>query len=147
MLPPHIFIALYLSLVVGEKHVYNIYNTEIHNKIGNILYHARPLHNNFSWYSTSRDILLNRKKTTHTLTHTPKHPGLFMASIGDTIILHMFTHHENGDTRLTFNDPSWPVNYHRVQTFYRTTGDITPYSQMGSFNTLYSPSYTVYSPC
>ena len=39
-------------------------------------------------------------------THTPPH--MFMASIGDTIILHMFTHHANGNTQLTCDDLSWP---------------------------------------
>ena len=32
---------------------------------------------------------------------------------------------------MTSVDPSWPVNYQRVQTFYRATGDITPYSPNG----------------
>ena len=74
---------------------------------------------------------------THTHTHTPHTPTLpnthrFMASIGDTTILHMFTHHANGDIRFTSNDRSWPVNYHRVQTFYSATGDITPIAKGGA---------------
>ena len=41
--------------------------------------------------------------TLFTHTHTPP---VLMASIGDTIILHMFTHHANGETRLTCDDLS-----------------------------------------
>ena len=38
--------------------------------------------------------------------HPP--PRLFMASIGDTMFLHMFTHYANGDIQLTCDDLSWP---------------------------------------
>ena len=36
-------------------------------------------------------------------------------------------------------DPSSPVNYQRVLTFYRATGDITPYSQMGALTHSIAP--------
>ena len=45
--------------------------------------------------------------TPHTHPTSPTHPHVFMASIGDIIILHMFTHPANGNIRLTCDD--WNV--------------------------------------
>ena len=36
-----------------------------------------------------------KRKQNKTKQNTPPHPHVFMASIGDTIILHMFTHHSS----------------------------------------------------
>ena len=87
---------------------------------------------------------------THTHTHTPHtHTQVLMASIGDTIILHMFTHHENGDTRLTCDDLSWPQLTCKLSDssdFLQGNWQHYPHGQMGSFNTPYSSSYNVYSP-
>ena len=80
----------------------------------------------------------------HTHTHTPPPPTqVLIASIGDTIILHMFTHHENGDTMWW---PQLTCKLSDSSDFLQGNCQHYPHGQMGSFNTPYSPSYTVYSP-
>ena len=62
-----------------------------------------------------------------THTHTPTPTCLWLQS--GTPLFHRST---SSWPVMTSVDPSWPVNYQRVQTFCRATGDITPIAKWGA---------------